>query len=340
MQAIYLVKYGEAQEAFELRDHQLENPSSNEVLIKVDSFGLNFADVMARRGLYAPAPKPPGVIGYEVVGRIEKTGNEVKDLKVGQRVVAFTRFGGYSQYVLTNQLAAVPIPEDIPNGEALGLSVQYSTALYSAYYMANIQKDERVLIHAGAGGVGTALVQLAKNRGCEIYATTSNAEKIQYLKDLGVHHPINYKQNDFVEEVKKLTSDGKIDVAFDPIGGVNYKKSYNLLSRGGRIVPFGASAQLENPKNIIGKLKLLKGFGFINPVFLTGSSKGIIGVNMLAVADDKPKTLNNVMKDVVELYNKKVIKPFVGKEFKSEEISEAHAFLESRKSMGKIVVNW
>lgn len=166
MKAVYLVKTGDPETAFEIREIPKPQPAPDQVRIKVEAFGLNFADVMARLGLYRGAPPLPAVLGYDIVGRIEECGEAVQDLKAGDRVTALTRFGGYAEYAVTESSAAAKISEDMPAGVAAALSTQYCTAYYLAYEMANLQQNDRVLTHAAAGVVGTALVQMALYKQC------------------------------------------------------------------------------------------------------------------------------------------------------------------------------
>ncbi len=340
MRAIQLIKYGNSNDAFKVVEIEKPVISADEVLIKVETFGLNFADVMARRGLYKDAPPLPCVLGYEVVGRIAQTGANVQDIKEGQKVVAFTRFGGYAEYAKTNSSGVTVIPEDMDNGVATALSTQYCTAYYAAYDMANIKEGEIVLIHAAAGGVGIALFQLAKRKGCKVIGTAGSEEKIQFLKKAGIDYAINYREVDFEVEIPKLLGKEKPDVIFDPIGGKSFKKSKGLLDFGGRIVTYGASDQLTRGKGMVSGLKLLFGFGFMHPVGLLMKSIGVLGVNMLRIADHKPKVLHRALESVVAMASKNEIEPYVGKEYKAEDIAEAHEYLESRKSIGKIVLHW
>ncbi|MBT3301659.1 MAG: zinc-binding dehydrogenase [Bacteroidetes bacterium] len=340
MKAVFLTKYGNSSDVFEIRETAIPEPKGTEVLVKVETFGLNFADVIARRGMYGEAPANPCILGYEVVGHIEKLGPEVTTLKVGQKVVGLTRFGGYAEYALTEEMAAVVIPEEMDNGVATCLATQYATAYYSAYILGNLQENDHVLIHAAAGGVGIALTQLAKLRGCVTYGTTSSAEKIAFIKKSGIDFPINYKDHLFEEEVLKLNNSRKLDVIFDPIGGKNFKKSKSVLANGGRIITYGASDQLKGKKGFLNNMRLLFGFGFLHPVFLIMSSKSVLGVNLLRIAENRPDLLNKSMNAVVNLVKEKKLSPHVGASYHINDIAIAHDLLESRKSIGKVVVNW
>lgn len=338
MKTITLIKHGIAETAFEQRETSTPVPSENQVLIRVEAFGLNFADVMARFGLYKEAPPLPSVLGYEVVGHIESKGAAVAGLQVGQRVVAFTRFGGYAQYAVAEAIAVTPIPDDMQVGIAAALATQYCTAFYASEIMANVQPGEHVMIQAAAGGVGIALVQLAKRKKCTVYGTASSPDKLEFLRSIGVDHPINYKTQDFYEVVKKLRPEG-IDVAFDSVGGTSFKKSRKLLAHGGRILSYGAAESMTGA-NKFSLIKTALSFGFVHPVPLMMQSKAVMGVNMLRIAESKPAVLQHCLKSVVALATVGELKPHVGGAFTADKIADAHAFLESRKSIGKVVVKW
>jgi len=340
MNAFFLVKNGPSSSAFELREVETPKPDKGQVLIKVEAFGLNFADVMARKGLYREAPPLPCVIGYEVVGRIEALGPETSDLTTGQRVVAFTRFGAYAEYALTDHRAVTPIPEDMDNGVAAALATQYCTAYYSAYEMVNLHPGERVLVQAAAGGVGSAIVQLAKRKGCIVFGTAGSDKKLDYLRSIGCDYPINYRKEDFVAAVKRELKGERLDAAFDSIGGSTYKKSRKLLGAAGRMVNYGAAQRSSKKGGIFGVLKLVFGFGFIHPIGLIVKSQAAIGVNMLRVADYKPHIVQRCMQEVVKLTEQGELKPHVGGRYKADKLADAHDFLEGRGSIGKIVVEW
>jgi len=154
MKSIYLVRYGSSDQAFEIREEEDPFPREGEVTLRVEASGLNFADVLARLGLYQDAPKIPCVLGYEVVGRIDRVGSGVERVRAGDRVTAFTRFGGYASHVVVDSRAVVSIPEDMDAGVAAALATQYCTAWYAAEEMVRLHKGDHVLIQAAAGGVG------------------------------------------------------------------------------------------------------------------------------------------------------------------------------------------
>ncbi|TDS16856.1 NADPH2:quinone reductase [Maribacter caenipelagi] len=339
MKAAYLIKYGNAEKAFQIREADKPRPKSNQVLIKVEAFGLNFADVMARLRLYKAAPPLPAILGYDVVGRIEEIGAKVNHVKLGDRVVALTKFGGYAEFALADMEVVHKIPDSFSAGVAVALATQYSTAYYLSHNMANLQEHDNVLIHAAAGGVGTALVQMALLKKCIVFGTCGSQEKVAYLKKNGVQYPINYRINDFEKVIGNIMQNKGIDAAFDPVGGSSIKKDFRLLGAGGRVLSFGFSS-MNKTKTIFGKLRVLLQFGLYHPVQFLSGSKGMIGVNMLKVAEENPKKIAKVMQEVIRLTDTKILKPHIGGEYQVEQLAEAHTFLESRESMGKIVVKW
>ena len=339
MKSIFLVKKGEASKAFETRETQKTSPKASEVGIKVECFGLNYADVMARNGLYKEAPPLPAVLGYEIVGVIDSVGSEEDKHLIGKRVVAFTRFGGYSQYVVTPVLAISEIG-DLDSHKAICIATQFVTAYFMSAECVNLFPRDRVLIHAGAGGVGIALIQMCKNKGCEIFATAGSKEKLEFMSAQGVDHVINYREDDYSEKITELLKGEKLDVTFNPIAGSTFKKDLGLLGSGGRLVLFGGAERSGKKWGILSTLAFVKRMGLTVPIGLMMRSKSYIGVNMLKIGDNKPLTLKRCLLRVTEEVKKGNLVPHVGKEFKASEIGDAHAYLESRASIGKVVVYW
>ena len=348
MKAITLVKYGPSAQAFKIRELPDPELGAGSLKIKVDYSGLNFADVMARLGLYQDAPKLPAVLGYDVVGRVVQLGSDVSkvedpelaDFKVGQRVVAFTRFGGYADTVVVNSLAATPIPEDWDGATATALATQYCTAHYAACEMVRLFPGDRVLIQAAAGGVGTALVQMAKNAGCEVFGTAGSASKVAYMKRQGVDHAINYREQDFAKECSEILKGQKLDVVFDAIGGQTVRKAYDLLGAGGRMVCFGASAMAGKKANVFRSVKTAASFGLYHPIGFLMSSRAVIGVNMLRIADQKPEVIQRCLQSVVKQVAEGKLKPELGKVFAATQIADAHDYLGLRESIGKVALKW
>ena len=341
MRAVILTKFGKSDKAFEIQERPIPTPKDYEICVKTEAFGLNFADVMARQGLYQDCPPLPAILGYEVVGRIHSIGKDVTDFEIGQRVVSLTRFGGYAEYAVADARAAAVIPDDMDYCVAAALATQYATAFYCAAYTTQLHEGEHVLIQAAAGGVGTALVQMDKNKGCIVYGTAGSEKKLDYLRTLGVDHPINYNTTDFATYIEKASGKNAIDVAFDSLGGNAVKKARKLLAIGtGRIICYGAASRSGKGKGVFGDLKLVFGFGFLASVELLLKSQGVTGVNMLRVADNRPEALKFCIQSVVKMVDEGILNPTIGGKFPVEEIAKAHDFLGGRKSIGKVAVHW
>ena len=337
--SIFLVKNGKSEFAFTSKEYELPELKEDEFLIESEAFGLNYAEVMARNGLYQDCPKKPCVLGYENVGKIIKSGNNKDDKFLGKRVVAFCRFGGYSKHVIAKKTAIAEI-NDMPVNHALSLCTQGVTAYYMSHYISPIHNGDKVLIHAATGGVGNLLIQLAKIQGAIVFAKVGGEKKETIAKKLGADYTLNYKKEDYFKKITAQLNKQKLDCIYNPVGGSTFKKDFSLLQSGGKLFLFGASEIKPSGWKLWNVLRFIKKMGLLIPVQLIGSSKSIIGVNMLRIADEKPFILETCLKEMIVLYKAGKISPLPGYSFKSNEIAEAHQFLESGKSTGKITVEW
>jgi NADPH:quinone reductase-like Zn-dependent oxidoreductase len=337
MKVVQLVNHGNDPSCFVITDADKPTPKAGEVLIKVEGFGLNYADVMARLGLYKDAPPLPAVLGYDVVGIVDAVGEAGDSSKLRKRVVAVTEFGGYAEYAIAREEAAAEIPGDMPLESAAALATQYATAYYAAYQLGNVQNNEHVFIHAAAGGVGLALIQFCKLRNCTMYGTVSSDTKAETIRKAGVQHVIISSKQNVLEELKKL--DHKLDVIFDSVGGKGVKIGFKSLKAGGRIICYGGS-QLTAGRGPIHLIKFGLSFGFYSPIQLLSQSKSILGVNMLKLMRENPKSLRIILSDILKLLQEKKISMPIGESFNIDRLFEAHLHLQSRKSIGKIVVKW
>nr|MBI1228707.1 zinc-binding dehydrogenase [Cytophagales bacterium] len=340
MKQLTITKYGNADEAFSLEDKADLVPKERDLLIAVEGFGLNFADVMARNGLYKDAPKIPFVPGYEVVGKVVGKGDLVPEEFAGQRVVAFTRFGGYASQTVADFRGAAVIDASIPGGEACALATQYCTAYYMTDYSGRMHAGETALIHACAGGVGVALTQLCHRQGVRVIGLCSSPEKVAFLQEQGVEIPINYKANAYKDVIENQLGKRKVDYVFNTVAGKTFKNDLSLLAYGGRIFCFGGAARSGKKGHLINDVKFLLQTGFVSPLFMMMKSQGVIGVNMLRLADNNIGIIGSCLRDLVGLHAAGTIKPVVGATFEAAAIAEAHTLLESGKSTGKIYVTW
>ncbi|NQX92241.1 MAG: zinc-binding dehydrogenase [Flavobacteriales bacterium] len=338
MKAAVLVKHGNASTAFEIREVDDIKANPEQVLVETEAFGLNFADVMARNGLYREAPPLPAVLGYDFVGRVIQAPKDFQHL-MGRRVAGLCRFGGYAKLIATHPLAVAEVPEDMNAAEATALGTQYATAYHAACQITQLHEGDKVLIHAAAGGVGTALIQLAKWKKCEISGTVGSDEKVAHIKSLGVHHAINYRKSDYAQEIKKILGETRLDLTFNPIAGSTFKKDLKLVGSGGRLVLFGA-AERSGMKGLLPTYRFLFKMGLIMPILLMAKSRSILGVNMLKIADHRPEMIGKALAELVELHGKGIIKPHIGGVFNIKDIAIAHQQLEERKTQGKLAVKW
>ena len=338
MRAFFLVKNGNPDESFVLREAPRPPLGKGDVRIKVTAFGLNYSDVLARQGLYRECPPLPCIIGYDVEGLIDEVAPDVTEFKPGERVFALTRFGGYAQYVCTQHVAVNHLPDSAPAGAGCALATQAITAYHAAVHTQTLMPGEKVMIHAAAGGLGTALIQLAKWKGCIVIGIAGGQEKTAYLRSLGVDHVIDHHTQDYKEYVAQHLN-GRVDVIFDNIGGSSFKKGKSILARGGRIVSLGASG-LSGKKGILPLLRLVIGFGLFSPIAFLTKSQSLLGINMLKIADHRPDIIAEEFKQVARLYDEGILKPHISQVFSQNELAQAHTWMENRKSIGKGVVRW
>lgn len=338
-QGFFLKSYGKPEQAFELRDFELTLPNDDEVLIECEAFGLNYADVMARNNMYKEAPPLPAILGYEVVGIVKHIGKSVDPKMLNKRVVAFTRFGGYAKHAKTLASAVSPIG-NMPAEEALALSTQFVTAYYMALYASTIRPGDRVLIHAAAGGVGLALIQICKWKEAIVYAKVGNDSKVDFVKNLGADYAVNYKNSDYKAVLQRKLNGNFLDYSFNPVGGSTFKKDMDLLGAGGKLVLFGGSELSGTKLGILSSLNFARKMGIVIPIAMMMQSKSILGVNMLKIADQRPEVVSICLNESVKLYEQGIVKPYVAAQFFSDDISNAHSLLESGESMGKISVFW
>ncbi len=340
MRSAFLVNYGKASEAFELREVNKPLPTNGQVGVKVEAFGLNFAEVSARHGLYREAPPLPFIPGYDFVGRVEVVGEGVDQAWIGKRVAGMARFGTYSTYCCTLATGVTEIPESMPTGEATAIGVQYSTAFYASCVAMNLFPGDEVLVHAGAGGVGTALIQLCKWKGCTVIATGSSDEKLKRMREIGADHAINYLEEDYEKAVNRILGKKKLDATFNAIAGKTFKKDMNLLGSGGRMVLYGAADRMGKKGGRFATYKLLYDMGLMLPIFLMAKSKSVIGVNMLKLADYRPHIIGHCLQELIKLYDQGIVKPQISAVYPIEELAKAHEDLEFRRTMGKIAIKW
>jgi NADPH:quinone reductase-like Zn-dependent oxidoreductase len=312
-------------------------PQAGEVLIRVRAAGLNFADILARQGLYPDGPKKPCVMGYEVAGVVEEVGEGVDRNLLGKSVVAMSRFGGQSEKIVVRADQIFAKPESLSFEQAAAIPVNYLTAYALLVVMGGLRSDESVLIHNAGGGVGLAALDIAKKIGAATYGTASPG-KHEFLRERGLDHPIDYRNQDWLPVLKQLTNDRGVELVIDPIGGGHWKKSYAALRTTGRLGMFGVSS--ASADGLKGKLKLLKAAAQMprfHPLALLNKNRGVFGLNLGHMWHEQEKVAA-WMKVILEGVSEGWIRPFVDKAFPFEQAGDAHSYIEQRKNTGKVVL--
>jgi NADPH:quinone reductase-like Zn-dependent oxidoreductase len=336
MRQIVFSRYG-APEVLVPQEVPTPAPAAGEVRIAVRAAGVNFADVLARVGLYPDAPRLPLVVGYEVSGTIDAVGPGVTRFAAGDRVVALTRFGGYASDVVADQAYVFPFHADLSDAEAAALPVNYLTALLALYRMANVGAGETVLIHGAGGGVGIAAIQLARLRGATVIGTASSS-KHAALQSFGVEHLVDYRTSDVGREVRRITNNRGVDVVLDPIGGASFTTSYRLLAPLGRLVMFGVSAISRGERrNWLHAARAILQMPRFKPLSLINHNCGIFGLNLLHLWDERSQ-LAAAMQFLLEEVGARRLSPVIAKTFPLERASDAHRYMQGRGNVGKIVL--
>lgn len=341
MKAVVLTGHGgpEVLKVEELPDPEV---GPGEVRIAVKAAGINFADTMARVGLYPDAPKTPCVLGYEVAGEVESLGEGVTEFKPGDRVFAGTRFGGQAELASVPADQVFELPERLSFEQGAAFPVNYGTAYAALVIMGGIREGDRVLIHAAAGGVGISATQIARNRLAEIFGTAS-PQKHDAIREQGVQHPIDYRNNDFEEEVKALTDGEGVDLVIDATGPTNFRKDYRILRPGGRLVMYG----LSEPLNEKGRSMRKALSSVIRAPFATmpwwkslqmmNENKGVFGLNMLSWWD-REGNFNRITDPLRDELESGRLEPIVAEAFPFDRAGDAHQFIGDRKNIGKVVL--
>lgn len=324
-------------EVMEVQEKPDLKPGPEEVLISVKATGLNFADILARQGLYPDGPPTPCVMGYEVSGVVSEVADGVDQTLIGKPVVAMTRFGGQSEMVVVRANQVFEKPDSLSFEQAAAVPVNYLTAYALLVAMGGLQAGESVLIHNAGGGVGLAALDIAKKLGATTYGTASPG-KHPFLKQRGLDHAIDYRTQDWFPTLMELTGGRGVELVIDPIGGRHWKKSYNALRHTGRLGVFGVSAASAN--GISGKLRMLKAAvqtPFFHPFGLLNKNRGVFGLN-LGHLWHEPEKAAGWVRVLLSGVKEGWINPHVDRAFPFEQIQAAHAQLESRKNIGKVVL--
>jgi NADPH:quinone reductase-like Zn-dependent oxidoreductase len=340
MRAVVITRHG-SYDALAVEERPDPPVGPGDVRVAVKAAGINFADLLARSGVYPDAPPPPCVVGYEVAGEVESVGDGVEDPKPGDRVMAGTMFNGQAELVTVPADQVIALPERFSFEQGAAVIVNYTTAYAGLVVMGGLKAGERVLIHSAGGGMGISATQVAKRIGAEVFGTAS-ASKHDAIRAQGVDHPIDYRTQDFADEVRRLTGGEGIDLAFDALGPKSFRKDYRLLREGGRLVMYGyAESESAGGRNIPAVVA-----GLVRAPFATlpwwkslavlNENKGVFGLNMLSWW--KREGLDRVLEPLAAELDAGAYDPVVGGSFPFDRAADAHRFIAERKNVGKVVL--
>lgn len=336
MRAIVTTRNGDV-DAMKVETRPDPAPGKGEVLIRVKAAGLNFADILARQGLYPDGPPKPCVMGYEVSGIVAAVGDEVDRSLIGKPVIAMIRFGGQAELVIAPLTQIFEKPERLSFEQGAAIPVNYLTAWALLVTMGGLKKEEAVLIHNAGGGVGLAALDIAKHIGARTYGTAS-VSKHEFLKARGLDHVIDYRGRDWLPVLMELTDNRGVELVIDPLGGSSWKKSYRALRTTGRMGVFGMST--ASASGIRGKLRALKALAQtprFHPLALMNRNRGVFGLNLGHMWNEGEKVAGWTQ-EIVRGIEEGWIQPHVDRAFPFDQIADAHRYIEARKNIGKVVL--
>lgn len=336
MRQVYITKAG-GPEVLQVRESPDPTVKSGELRIRVSHAGVNYADIMARLGIYPDAPPIPCVVGYEVSGTVDQVGPGVTGFAEGDRVVTFSRFGGYADTVCVPAVWARQLSSAISFEQAAAIPVNYATAWIMLVREGNVQPGDLVLVHAAAGGVGQAALQICLSRGATVIGTAS-ASKHARLRELGVSHCIDYTREDFEKAVMAHTNGRGVDIVLDAVGGNSFRKSYRCLAPLGRLFCFGASsASTGTRRDLFAAVKAMLTMPFFHPMPLMNQNRGVFGTNMGHLWDVMER-LQPDMDEILRLVEAGTFQPVVDRVFPLAEAGAAHTFMQERRNFGKVLL--
>jgi len=323
MDYIQIEKHGDP-EVLKLDSMPVPEPNPGEVLIRVAAAGVNRPDVMQRKGLYPPPPGATDVPGLEISGTVVSVGENVTEPAVGAEVCALVVCGGYAEYCLAAASLCLPIPKSLSLDDAAGLPETFFTVWTNVFERGQLKSGDSILVHGGSSGIGTTAIQLCKAFGAKVYTTAGTPEKCKFCEQLGADAAINYRKQDFSEEIKKLTDGKGVDVILDMVGGPYFPKNIRLLAVEGRLVQI---ALMQGSKAEVDFLSLL-----LKRVTLTGSTLRPRSI------EQKTNIAQALRKNVWPLLDSGTVRPIIYQIFPLKQAAEAHILMESSTHIGKILL--
>jgi NADPH:quinone reductase-like Zn-dependent oxidoreductase len=337
VRAIWITRHG-GPEVLEVRETADPEPGPGQIRVRVHAVGLNFAEVMARQGLYPDAPKPPCVVGYEAAGVVDALGPGVTGPSVGRRVAVLVRVGAHADVVCAPAEQAVELPDGATFEEAAALPVNYLTAYHMLFRVACVRPGERVLVHMAAGGVGIAVLQLCRTLDGVVTFGTASAAKHQVLRAEGCTYPIDYRRVDYASEVRRLTGGEGVDVVLDALGGRDWRRGLSLLRPVGRLVAFGfanlMSGERRRPLRVASQVLRVP---LVTPLGLMARNHTVSGVN-IAHLWDRRALLREELEALAGFWRAGQVKPRVDAVFPFTDAAGAHRRIAERQNIGKVIL--
>ena len=308
-----------------------------EVAVRVEAIGINYAEVLSRKGLYGWAPKRPYVPGMEAVGTIEALGAGVTDRRVGERVICGLKYGVYAERVVIPAKRALTTFEHFSLEETAAYGVNFLTAWVALKEMARLRPTDRVGITAAAGGVGTAAVQIAAAHGCHVVAMAGSDTKLERVRALGATATVNYRRSDFLQQLDDATADGGLDVVLEVVGGEVFRACQERLANFGRLVVVGYAGLDYSRWNPLSCWRAWRGAPRMNVTAAAVASTGVLATHIGYLLPDEERLLR-IWAELTDFTQEHDLRPVVGATYRFEDLPEAHRFMESRESVGKLVV--
>jgi len=320
---IEIIKYG-GPENLIMTKRDTPQINKNELLIKVEAAGVNRPDIMQRQGLYPPPPGASDIPGLEVAGEVVAINADKSKFKIGDKVCALVSGGGYSSYCIAPIEQTLPIPRGLSYIEAAAIPETFFTVWANVFDRGNLKKNDIILIHGGASGIGTTAIQLASSFGAKVFTTVGSEEKCNKMKELGAELAINYNNDDFEKIINEYTNNEGVNIILDIIGANYFNKNLNILSKNGKLLIIAFQGGFENKLNL---LPILKKW-----LTVTGSTLRPRSV------EEKGLIANQLYEKVWPLIEKKVVLPQIYGSYKLEDANKAHTLVESSQHIGKIVL--
>ncbi|MDF1655556.1 MAG: NAD(P)H-quinone oxidoreductase [Coxiellaceae bacterium] len=324
MRAVTLTEFGKP-EVMKITPIDFPQIQAGTVLVKVEAVGINRADVLQRQGKYPPPAGESDILGLEVSGVISDIADDVSGWSVGDRVCALVGSGAYAEYCAVDAGMLMPMPQSLSFEQAAAIPEAFLTAMQALFTLGELSSNESVLIHAGASGVGTAAVQLAKSKSATVFFTAGSDAKIEKVKSLGGDVGINYKQQTFRDEILQHTQERGVDVILDFIGAAYFDDNIQCLAKGGRLINIammqGSRAELSLRRLISYRLQI----------------KGLIMRSRRIEA--KREMTQRFVQHFLPLFDQQLLQPVVDATFSIEQVAEAHQYMEDNKNTGKIILS-